>query len=343
MASREIGLAKGARPTLETVAALAKVSKSTASRVINGSPNVSPDARLAVEAAIQRLGFVPNRMAQGLANRRARSFALVAPTPTPDGLNDPFLVSLAFTASRALAESDAQLVLVPIHDETDRDRLLRYARGGHVDGVILVCLHGADPFPALLRDTGIPVVLGGRPLRPIPGIPYVDVDNVGGAVDATRHLIEHGRERIATIAGLQDMCSGIDRLTGFRKAMTKAGRSPNLVAYGDFSEERAEEAMLELLDRQPDLDAVYAASDPMAAGALRAIRRTGRRVPDDIAIIGDGDYPIASHTEPPLTTMRQPVNQMATHLTSALLAVIAGETNNSPRILPAELIIRGSS
>lgn len=341
MTGREIGLAKRSRPTLETVAALAKVSKSTASRVINGSPNVSPDARLAVEAAIQQLGFVPNRMAQGLANRRARSFALVA--PTPHGLNDPFLATVAFTASRVLAESDTQLVLVPMYDETDRDRLLRYARGGHVDGVILISLHGADPFPALLRDTGIPVVLGGRPLRPTPGIPYVDVDNVGGAADATRHLIEQRRERIATIAGLQDMCSGIDRLTGFRKAMTEAGRSSQLVVYGDFSEERAEEAMLELLDRQPDLDAVYAASDPMAAAALRVIRRTGRRVPDDIAIIGHGDDPVARHTEPPLTTIRQPVNQMATHLTSALLAILAEETDSSPRILPAELVIRGSS
>jgi len=330
------------RPTLDTVAKVAKVSKATASRVINGGPKVSPAARRAVEEAIARLGYVPNHAARSLTTRRAGSVALVVPGSDPDTLADPFCMTIAFTVGRILADLDIQLVLVTMQRVEDHARLIQYAKGGHVDGVALVSLHGADPLPELLHHAGVPVVVGGRPPRPANGLTYVDVDNVAGAASAVRHLAERGRRRIAAIAGAQDICSGVDRLAGYRQAMAEIGQAP-LVAYGEFFRHEAEQAMTELLDRAPDLDAVYVASDVMAERALRVIRRSGRRVPEDVAIVGNDDLGIAANTDPPLTTVAQPVTEMARSLAELLNAKVAGQEVPDVTMLPTELVVRMSS
>ena len=183
-------------------------------------------------------------------------------------------------------------------------------------------------------------------LTPGPGearLPYVDADNVGGARQAGRHLLAVGRKHIATIAGPTDMCVGADRLAGYLDAIQDAGHECTLVAYGDFSQQSGERAMEELLARAPGLDGVFAASDLMAAGALLALRRAGRRVPDDVAVVGHDDLEVARLTEPTLTTIHQPVDEMARTMTRMLLAQVHDGQEAEPAVLPTHLVKRSSA
>ena len=212
-----------------------------------------------------------------------------------------------------------------------------------MDGALLVSMHGKRPLD--LHSLGVPVVLAGRSFGNDDGISYVDADNAGGARMAVEYLLKSGREMVATIAGPPDMAPGADRLTGYRTAMAEAGLSdPNLVVFGDFGRVSAEHALYRLLDRRPGIDAVFAASDLMAAGVLGALRRAGRRVPDDVAVIGFEDSPLAQHTDPKLTTVRQPVEAMGARMASELLALIArGGQQPAHVILDTELVIRDSA
>lgn len=328
-----------AKPTLDTVAAEAGVSRATVSRVINGSPRVSPEVKTAVESAIAALGYVPNRAARSLAMRRTDSIALVMREPDATVLNDPYLGNIIIATSQTLIGTGVQLVLVNAQNTAEHAQLADYVRSGHVDGVLLASMHNDDPLPRLLVEAGIPTVVHGRPAHPVPGLSYVDVDNVGGAQLAAERLLSSGRRRIATIAGPQDMTAGIDRLNGFRQVVAKTDR----VAYGDFTRESGQQAMVELLARHPDLDGVFAANDLMAIGALRALRDAGRRVPDDVAVVGYDDIELARHTEPPLTTIHQPIIHQARTMTELLLTQIGGDPVADPVVLPTELVERESA
>jgi DNA-binding LacI/PurR family transcriptional regulator len=329
-------------PTLETVAAEAGVSRATVSRVINGSPKVSPEVRAHVEAAVARLGYVPNRAARSLVTRRTDSVALVVSEPETKVFTDPLLAAMVRSLGQALGDVDMQLILMMVRADHQRARLTGYLLGGHVDGVILMSLHGGDDLPRILRDSGIPVVQSGRSMGTVQ-LPFVDVDNVLGARLAIRHLVAVGRRRIATIAGPSDMVAGVDRLDGFRQELTAHKMSDHRVAFGDFSQSSGEQAMTALLANYPDLDAVFCASDLMAAGALRALRRHDRRVPEDVAMVGYDDLDVALLTEPPLSTVSQPVEDMARAMVEILLAQIAGRTADpEPAILPTRLMLRAS-
>jgi DNA-binding LacI/PurR family transcriptional regulator len=332
------------QPTLEEVAALAGVSRATVSRVVNGSPRVSQSARDNVEQAIATLGYVPNRAARSLVTKRADSVALVVSESETRFFSDPWFAVVARSMAVALADTEMQLVLVIAQSAKQRERLERYLLNGHVDGVVLVSLHGRDPLPRQLVAAGVPTVLVGRPVDDI-DVAYVDADNKGGAESAVRHLLERGRSRIATIAGPQDMSVGRDRLAGYELALRGAGLpvAEDLIGEADFSEEGGAEAMRALLGREPGLDAVFAASDLMAAGALRTLRKAGRRVPDDVALVGFDDLVTSQHTEPPLTTVRQPLADMGREMTTMLLATIAGEEPDPVVIMKTELVVRASS
>jgi DNA-binding LacI/PurR family transcriptional regulator len=331
------------QPTLDTVAAEAGVSRATVSRVINGSPRVSPEARDVVDRTIARLGYVPNRAARSLVMRRTDSIAMVLREPDATVLADPYLASIIIATSQALIGTGVQLVLVNAQNDAEHQRLADYVRGGHVDGVLLASMHGGDPLPSILIQSGVPVVVGGRPDRPVPGLTYVDVDNLGGGQLATGRLISLGRKRIATIAGPQDMTAAADRLTGYHRALSAAGEVAGPLAYGRFTRASGESAMAELLERAPDLDAVFVANDLMAIGALRVLRAAGRRVPDDVAVIGYDDIELAQHTEPALTTVRQPIVAQARTMTELLLAQINGAPVGDPVVLPTELLTRDSA
>ncbi|RLP91788.1 LacI family transcriptional regulator [Micromonospora sp. BL4] len=330
------------RPTLEAVAARAGVSRATVSRVVNGSTTVAQPIREAVNRAVAELGYVPNLAARSLVTQRTDSIALVMPeAATRVFSDDQVFPGIIRGVSQELEAADKQLVLMLAGSPAGHQRVERFTTGRHVDGVLFASLHGADPLPGTLARLGIPVVCSGRPLGDVP-VPYVDVDHVGGVTAAVRHLIDGGRRRIATIAGPQDMVAGIERLTGYRTTVAAAGL-PELIAVGDFTRESGAAAMHRLLTEYPDLDALFAASDLMAHAALRTLREAGRRVPEDVAVVGFDDIETAAYTEPPLTTVRQPIVEIGRRMTRQLLRLAAGETIEPAVMLPTELIRRASA
>jgi DNA-binding LacI/PurR family transcriptional regulator len=310
--------------------------------VVNGVASVAPAHRLAVETAIERLGYVPNRAARSLVTRRTGSVALVVREPVEFGVSDPWVSSLIVAASQSLVGTGVQLVLMMAQDTDDHAAAAAYVRGGHVDGVLLASLHRDDPLPQQLLDARIPFVIGGRPPMVLEGACSVEVDNTGGARLATLRLVGQHRTRIASVAGPGDMTAAVDRLAGFQAVLRESGLSADLVAYGAFTQASGERAMTELLQRQPDVDAVFVASDVMALGAMRALRKSGRTIPDDVAVVGFDDMEIAQYAEPPLTTVRQPVGEQARAMVDALLRQVRGQPIPEPVLIPTTLIVRDS-
>jgi DNA-binding LacI/PurR family transcriptional regulator len=311
------------------------------SRVINGSPNVSAKAREAVELAIRELGYVPNRAARALVTRRTDTVALVVSESQLRVFDEPYFAGTIRGIGSALAETGLQLILAMARTPEEHERLETYLTGQHVDGVLLLSLHGADPLPGRLEAMGVPTVLGGLPVGLNP-YSYVDMDNRAGARQAVKHLLGLGRRAIATIAGSQDMGVGVDRLSGYRDALLPSGL-PELVAYGDFSEQSGAAAMAELLDRHPDLDAVFAASDPMALGAMRVLKAAGRAIPEDVAVIGFDDSKAALSADPPLTTVHQPTEAMGRQMAKLLVARINGEVLRQPVVILDTHLVRRES
>jgi DNA-binding LacI/PurR family transcriptional regulator len=336
---------------LDQVAAHAGVGRGTVSRVINGSPQVSPEARQAVRRAIEELGYVPNRAARALVTRRTESVALVVSESEERLFGEPFFAGIVRGISSELAETQLQLWLAMAQSAAERKLIEPHLTDQHVDGVMLLSLHDEDPLPGVLARRGLPTVLGGRPARMLSaefehdGVSFVDNDNEGGARAAVEYLIEQGRRRVAVIAGPQDMGVGMARLRGYREALRRAGVNgfaKELIAYGDFSEASGADAMKRLLQEDPDLDAVFAASDLMAAGAIRALRELGCRVPADIAVVGFEDSAVARQTQPPLTTVHQAVEGMGREMARLLLARIGGGPAHST-VLDTHLVVRESA
>ncbi|CAM5308760.1 LacI family transcriptional regulator [Streptomyces avidinii] len=351
------------RPTLEAVAARAGVSRATASRVVNGGDGVRPQLADKVRTAIQDLGYVPNHAARTLVTRRTGAVAVIIAEPEIRIFSDPFFSRQIRGISKELTAHDTQLVLLLVEDRGDYDRIERYLAGGHVDGALAFSLHTDDPLPAITRRIGMPTVYGGRPgwtdaraggsAGPWGNAPvaYVDADNRGGAREAVRHLVSLGRRQIAHIAGPLDQTSATDRLDGYRDVLLDA--DPALIAEGDFTAAGGARAMTELLERCPELDAVFAANDLMATGALGVLRECGRSVPGDVALVGFDDAElVAESTDPPLTTVRQDIEGMGRLMARLLLRTLdkahgAGR-QGSPGvpgsvITPTSLVRRGSA
>jgi DNA-binding LacI/PurR family transcriptional regulator len=340
------------RATLEQVARIAGVSRATVSRVINGESTVDPKLRHLVEQAIATTRYVPNRAARSLVTGRTDSVALVVSEQERRGVSGPF-VGRMFTDPyfgrvvtgllEVLRPSGVQMALMLADDEPSRAQLLSYLHQGHVDGVVLISSHADDPLPGLLARTALPVVFAGRPVTPAP-VTYVDLDQRTGATLAADRLVGLGRRRVATIAGPQDMPAGQDRLAGFRAAMAGHGQDRVPWAEGDFTQGGGSECMRRLIKEHPDLDGVFVASDLMALGALSVLFRAGRRVPEDVAVVGFDDSSSALACDPPLTTVRQPVEEMAAEMARLLLRQIAAAGERVPSVVfhPA-LVVRDSA
>jgi DNA-binding LacI/PurR family transcriptional regulator len=340
------------RPTLEAVAARAGVSRATVSRVVNGGDGVREPLVERVRRAVEELGYVPNQAARSLVTRRHDAVAVVIAEPETRVFADPFFALQLRGISKELTAHDSQLVLLLTEGRDDHARVARYLAGGHVDGALVFSLHLDDPLPGLIHGAGVPTVFGGRPGwgDGVREAVYVDCDNRGGARQAVRYLLGLGRTRVAHITGALDQTSAVDRLDGYREVMADA--DPTLVAQGDFTPAGGERAMRELLERHPDVDAVFVANDLSALGVLRVLREHGRRVPEDVAVIGFDDMlPIAEQTDPPLTTVRQDIEEMGRLMARLLIRGLEGGTraegpgasDASGVVLPTTVVRRASA
>ncbi|MFF1871635.1 LacI family DNA-binding transcriptional regulator [Kitasatospora herbaricolor] len=314
--------------TLEDVARVAGVSRSTVSRVINGIRNVDLEIQETVREAIAATGYVPNSAARSLVTRRAGSIALVlsgvaGEVEDEDSarnrvLTDPFFGRALSGVVGALRPRGLHPLLMVADTAAARDQVVGHLKQGGADGAVLVSTDPDDPLPSRLVEVGLPVVLFARPVRPIP-ISYVDLANRDGARLAADHLAARGCRQVVMIGGPAGVPAAQDRLTGFREAMARHGFPYVPCVEGDFTQRGGELAMERLLAENPGLDGVFAGNDLMAQGAMFVLHEQGRRIPEDVAVIGFDDSSAALASRPRLTTVRQPVEEMAAELTRLLL------------------------
>jgi len=342
------------RANLERVAEAAGVSRATVSRVVNGWTSVTPDLRDRVERAIHELGYAPNLAARSLVTRRSDTVALVASEPDARVFGDPFFAGIVRGVGQECMRVGLQMTLLMAHSAADLDRIETFLRTAPVDGVLLISEHAQhDPLPDALRRAGVPFVIGGRPFHDEPPVAYVDNDNIVGGRLAAERLVEQGRTIIGTVAGPQDMTAGIDRLAGFRSALGRRFRAGR-VERADFTQQGGEAATARLLGSAPELDGLFVASDLMALGALRALSRAGRRVPEDVAVVGFDDITAAAQSDPPLTTIRQETLLQGRAMVRLLLAQhrpdlvpvpddsLPDLTDAGHLVLPVRLVVRHS-
>lgn len=321
------------------VAAEAGVSAATVSRVLTGSAQVSAATRRQVYAAASRLGYLRRGERPG-DHRHPPIVAAVICEPSTRVFNDPFFARFIRGAEAHLSNRSVPLPLLPTAGPL-LPATEKYLLGGGLDGVLLVSVHGRHPLALALAGTRLPVRAAGRPVDEV-RMPFVDVDNRGGARAAVEVLLRT-RRRIALIAGPSDLPAAQDRLTGYLEAVTAAGHPP-LVAAGDFTPLGGRNAMRQLLDQDPHLDAVFAASDPMALGAMLALRQSGRRIPADVAMIGFDDVPAAAFADPPLSTVRQPVERLGALAAELLFEqVLTGGPAADDQVIATDLVLRSST
>lgn len=327
---------------LEEIAKRSGVSRSTVSRVINNDPNVNAETRERVASVIRALNFQPNAAARSLARGRSHVLGLVIPQGVGALFTDPYFPILLQGISSACNAREHSVMLWLAEPEYERRTIRQILHGGLIDGVIVSSMLIDDPIVQALSEANKPFILVGRfPMNP--NVSYVDADNEKGAHEAVAHLIRLGRRRIATITGPSNMIAGSDRRDGYLAALRERGftSDPRLIVEGDFTEAGGYAAMQRLLAQQPD--AVFTANDIMAQGALRALREAGRRVPDDVAVVGFDDIPAAAHTEPPLTTVRQPIQRLGAVAVDLLIDLVQKPEAGPKRVqLPTELVIRRS-
>jgi DNA-binding LacI/PurR family transcriptional regulator len=328
---------------VKDVAVEAGVSRGTVSRVLNGQPYVSDEARAAIEAAIEKVGFVPNRAARSLVMRSSQAVGLIVHEPHSLFVEDPNIGSILLGANAALSEADYQLSCLIADSPRDIERLARYLSGGLIDGVIIVSARVGDPITRAVADLGIPAAFVGNP-RDIGDAPRVTIDNRGAAREITSRLAATGRSRIGMIAAALDRDSGSDRLAGFVDALghrfdPQLVESVPLYSYSD-----GQAGMRALLARSPDLDGVFASSDAVAAGAVDVLKEAGRSIPGDVGIVGFDDSSWALRCDPPLSTVHQPARELGRAAAESVLSQLRGEVvAPERRVLECPVVWRESA
>lgn len=329
--------------TLEDIAKRSGVSRSTVSRVINGQPYVRQEVRERVLRVIQETGFHPNLAARALASQRSWMIGLVLPRNVSSFFTDPYFPRLTQGIARACNLYNYTLGLFLISTPIDEEKIFpRLSRRGFLDGILVQSGEVGDQLIERLINLTIPVVVAGRPFHSN-DVSYIDVDNVTAAYEAVTHLIQLGYRKIGTITGALTSTVSLDRKEGYLKALLNNGLrlDKNLIVEGDFTETGGYLAMQRLLPAQPD--AVFAASDVMALGAMRAVREVGLRVPEDIAFVGFDDLPVATLANPPLTTIHQPIAEFGERAVEMLIDLIENGVKPPRRvIMDTELVIRES-
>ncbi|MGB4595844.1 MAG: LacI family DNA-binding transcriptional regulator [Anaerolineaceae bacterium] len=328
--------------TLEDIAKLSGFSRSTVSRVLNHDSRVNPETREIIQKVIDELNFFPNLAARGLASGHTNVLGVIIPAGVPSLFNDPYFPVLLQGVSAACNKMDYS-VMLSISDIQYEKRLLgRLIHNRLVDGVIVASTLIGDPMVSALTNSDLPFVIVGR--QPNLTANDVDVDNRQAARLATDYLIGQGYTRIAHITGPLNQKAGKDRLDGYKDGLISGGFKvdPKLIVTGNFTEHGGYLGMRKLLMSKPD--AVFAASDLTAMGALRCLNEASLRVPEDVALVGFDDIPVASRITPSLTTIRQPIHDMGKMAAEALIDIIENGSKELRHItLSTELIIRGST
>jgi LacI family transcriptional regulator len=333
------------RLTIEEIAKLAAVSRSTVSRVLNDHPSVRSAVRARVLQVIQEHHYTPHAAARSLASSRTNAIGLLIPGSASFIFSDAFFPQVIQGISETCNSHGYILMLSTVTPEMEQDFYERVLRGHHVDGVIVMSSNIDDPVLPLLIHDPTPLVLVGR--HPyLRDLCSVDVENHEGARAAVRHLIGLGHTRIATITGPLHSAAAMDRRDGYKEALVEASLTirPDLIAQGDFTQEGGRQAMRTLLGLAEPPTAVFVASDTMASGALQAARELEVRVPEDLALVSFDDVPFASLLVPTLTTVHQPLYELGAAAADLLLKRLdRPETPPEEVWLPTQLVIRQSS
>ncbi len=328
--------------TLDDIARISGVSRSTVSRVINADPNVKERTRTKVQEVIQKLNFQPNMAARGLAVGSTRVLGLVIPVGISSIFSDPYFPLVIQGVSSVCNQLDYSIMLWLAEPQYERKTISQIIYNGLIDGVIVLSMLMDDPLIDRLSESNRPFIMIGRhPTNE--KISYVDVDNRLGAYQGVAYTIQTGHKRVALIGGPHNTISGQDRYQGYLDALRENDLPviPELITEGNYSDAGGYQAMKCLLPHHPD--AVFAASDAMALAAMRAIQEAGLCIPEDIAIVGFDDIPPATTSKPPLTTVRQPISRTGKIVAEMLIDLIEHPDPQPHRVvLPTELVIRSS-
>jgi LacI family transcriptional regulator len=329
--------------TLEQIAELSGVSRSTVSRVINNHVSVRPEVRRRVLGVIEETGYHPDPAARSLASQRSGIIGLLIPRAVQILFTDLYYPRLMQGIAQACNTHNLILSLFLFHTADEEQKLTpRIVRRQLLDGVIVSALPVDDPLVSQLLENNVPFVMIGRPNDPTK-TSFVDVDNIEGAHTAVSYLLRLGYQRIATITGPLNTTVGLDRRQGYLNALNERRQplDPALIVEGDFTEAGGYLAMRRLLPHRPE--AIFVASDTMALGALRALRNAGLAVPRDVALIGFDDLPSSAISDPPLTTIRQPIRRLGAQAVESLIDILA-RGSQPPRqiIMTTQLVIRDS-
>jgi len=331
------------RPTLVDVAKAAGVSRATAARVLSGGTKVDARMAAAVLHAAEQLGYEANSAARMLRGGRAGAIGLIIAVDELDSLTGTFFTSVLKGAAKALHAADLQPVLLPA-DQDDADRIPRFLRSRAVDGAVVILQHEITHLAPTLADSPVPIAWVGRPRGELADDAIVvDSDNHGGGRLAARALADAGRRTLGIIAGPHDMEPARDRIRGWRDELTDRGIPHGAIVHAEFTLESGAAAMARLLHRHPDIDGVFASSDLMAVGAIRMLQASGRRVPTDVSVVGFDDVIIATTADPPLTTVRQPLEEMGRVAVETVIRVVDGQEADRQPVLPTTLVPRESA
>lgn len=327
--------------TIADVAARAGVSKTTVSRVINGKGELDEATAARIRALIAEMGYVPSARAVGLARGRTRIVGMLLPS-----LNWPWMGEVLQGAVEVVeSQGYGLLVFTFTRGAQSLQHFATQVSAQSFDGLVVVEPEGTLDYITTLRDQGLPVVLIDDRGQ-APRFPSVHTTNHAGAQAAAEHLLDLGRRRPLVIAGSTRFGCVQERLTGFADGYARAGvrLDPALLLEGDFTHESGQQLAQRAVTDNLEFDAVFAHNDVMAIAAMQVLRRAGRRIPDDVAVIGFDDLPMAAQSDPPLTAVRQPVREMGAAAARALLAHLGGTPlPETPAVLPTTLTVRAST
>jgi LacI family transcriptional regulator len=331
--------------TIKDIAKVAGVSITTVSRALNGYSDVNEKTRQKIIEIAKQLNYSPNTLARGLVMNKSKTIGLLVSGLTRESAKDNFTFEVLAGVNQYVSEVDYDMVLFSTTSTKQREKTYtQLCRERRVDGAILQGIRSDDPYLQEVVESDIPCVLIDIPIES-ETVGYVTTDNVLGAKKAVEHLISLGHKNIAMINGYSYAFVSEQRLKGFKEALLEAGLPihEEWIADGEFREDNAEREALRLLTNYPHITAFFCASDLMALGVIKAAKRLGKRIPDDVAIIGYDDIILASYATPPLSTIAQNKFAMGYEAAKLLIHMLEGKATSHVKILETELKIREST